>query len=89
MSINKIVCAALSSAVILAAGYAWAAEPKDITFKGKGSKLMGGEYMEYTVHCSDGKSRTITAWDKRKKWCVGTSDECTNDQLKAAKMACK
>lgn len=89
MSIKTFVRAALGCAVILVTGLSWAAEPKDITFKGKANKLIGGDYMEYTVHCSDGTSRTITAWDNRKKWCVGTGNECTNDQLKAAKMACK
>lgn len=89
MSLKKIFCALLGGVSLLAAAFVLAAEPKDITYKSKGSKVMGGTYFEYSVHCSDGKSRTITAWDDRKKWCVGDSSECTNDQLKAAKLACK
>lgn len=67
----------------------FAAEPKNITYKSKGKSLLSGEYYEYQVHCKDGKTRTITAWDQKKKWCVGDSNKCTNDQLKTAKMACE
>ncbi len=77
------------AALFLLSFQGWSAEPRDITYKGKGSKLIGGAYYEYSVHCSDGKSRSITAWDGRRKWCVGTGGKCTNDQLKAAKMACE
>lgn len=91
MSMKKFwLGVAIGGMVMLMAGQnIWSAEPRDITYKGKGSKLMKGRYFEYLVHCSDGKTRSITAWDKRKKWCVKKSGECTNDQLKAAKMACQ
>lgn len=66
-----------------------AATPKDINYASKGSGMLGGEYYIYNVTCSDGKTRKISAWDKRKEWCVGTErSNCSNDQLKAAKQAC-
>jgi hypothetical protein len=67
---------------------AFANQPTDINYSSKGSTALGTEYSTYTVRCSDGSKREITSWDKRKKWCVGTSNNCTDDQLKTAKEAC-
>lgn len=85
-SLLAIACAAL-----VGAGVVYAATPTDIKYASKGSAMLGGDYLKYTVVCSDGKKREITAWDNRKKWCVGTSKsgDCSNDQLKTAKQACK
>ena len=91
---HKILRAA--SATLLATVFAlsctasFAAVPKNIKYASKGTALMGGKYYIYTVYCSDGKKRKISAWDKRKKWCTGTGKKnCSNDQLKTAKKVCK
>jgi len=78
-------CAAL---VLVSSPIVYAAQPTDINYCARGKTALGTRYSTYTVRCSDGKKREITSWNKRKKWCVGTSRQCTNDQLKAAKMAC-
>lgn len=75
--------AALGSVGALHAG-----QPTDINYCAKGKTALGVAYSTYTVRCSDGKKREITAWDNRKKWCVGTSSNCTSDQLKTAQQAC-
>jgi len=67
----------------------WAATPTDINYCARGTTALGAKYSTYTVRCSDGKKREITSWNRRKKWCVGTSRRCTNDQLSAAKKACR
>lgn len=48
-------------------------------------------YMHYQVRCSDGRSADISAWNNRKKWCLGKGrqDECSEKQIKAAKKVCK
>ena len=65
--------------------------PTNISYCKQGSTFLGSKYKTYTVRCSDGTRRSITAWNDNKKWCVGagSQDQCTNDQLKAAKMACQ
>lgn len=64
--------------------------PQNIRYCKKEKTWSGDKFTSYTVHCSDGSKRKISAWDKRKKWCVGTSKRrCTTDQLKAAKLACQ
>jgi hypothetical protein len=65
-----------------------ASQPTDINYCAKGKTALGVAYSTYTVRCSDGKKREITAWNNRKKWCVGTSSNCTEDQLKTAQQAC-
>lgn len=83
--LSGIGCAAL---LLVSSTVAQAAQPTDINYCARGKTALGVTYSTYTVRCSDGKKREITSWNKRKKWCVGTSRQCTNDQLKAAKMAC-
>lgn len=86
----KTIFRAMVFAVMAASATAWAAQPKDITYKSKGNTLMGGDYYTYAVYCSDGKNRVISAWDGKKQWCLGTSkDKCTSDQLSTAKKACE
>lgn len=69
---------------------AFSATPTDINYCSKGKTFTGSRYSIYTVRCSNGSKREITAWNKRKKWCVGNASKknCSNDQLKAAKKAC-
>jgi hypothetical protein len=74
---------------MLCSAAAFAGSPKDIKYASKESNVLGGEYYIYNVLCSDGKTRKISAWDKRKEWCAGTKrSNCSNDQLKAAKQVC-
>ncbi|MCX2979381.1 hypothetical protein EYC98_00720 [Halieaceae bacterium IMCC14734] len=70
---------------------AMAAKPTSIVFESNGTGADGKEYSNYQVKCSNGKNYPLTAWDNRKKWCVGdeTSEACEKKQIKAAKKACK
>jgi hypothetical protein len=68
----------------------YAATPTDINYCERGKTFTGAKYTTYTVRCSNGAKRKITAWNNRKKWCVGDASKrnCTSDQLQAAKRAC-
>lgn len=48
-------------------------------------------YSHYSVRCSNGKAADISAWDNRKKWCLGKGgqDVCNKKQIKTAKKVCK
>lgn len=62
----------------------------NIKFQNKDSSF-GKTYYNYVVKCSNGRQTSITAWDDRKKWCVGKStkkEDCADNQMKAATMAC-
>ncbi len=79
-------------AVLLAVSSAsFAAKPTSIVFDGNAETADGTPYAKYQVKCSNGKKVDLTAWDNRRKWCVGdeTSEECEKKQIKAAKAACK
>jgi hypothetical protein len=78
----------LTLGLLLIAGTVAANQPINITYKSRGSN-DDGDFSKYSVSCTDGSSRTISAWNERKQWCIGTSKtQCTNDQLKTAKKAC-
>jgi hypothetical protein len=76
----------LGFCVLIFAAPAAANQPVNITYKTKGN----GETEIYSVSCADGSKRTISAWNGRKNWCIGTNHNgrCTNDQLETAKQAC-
>ena len=64
--------------------------PTNISYCKKVNPLLGEAYTTYNVRCSDGTKHVISAWKKKKKWCVGKKQRrCTNSQYKAAKMACQ
>lgn len=74
--------------LLLISSLAAANQPINITYKSRGAN-DDGDFSKYSVSCTDGSSRIISAWDNRKQWCIGTSKkQCTNDQLKTAKRAC-
>ena len=74
---------------LLCSATTFAGTPKDIKYASKESNVLSGEYYIYNVLSSDGKTRKISAWNKRKEWCAGTKhSNCSNDQLKAAKQVC-
>lgn len=76
--------------IAAAASNALAARPTSLKFAGKG-ELEGKQFVSYTVKCSNGKVEELTAWERRRKWCVGNtaSESCHRKQMRAAKAACK
>ena len=87
MNTIKFVAA---SALVLACASTFAAKPTSIVFQANGENAEGTAYSTYMVKCSNGKKKELTAWDNRKKWCVGdaASESCEKKQIKAAKQAC-
>ncbi|ROR94860.1 hypothetical protein EDC56_3845 [Sinobacterium caligoides] len=85
----KILLSVAISALISTG--AFAAKPTSIAFESKNSTSEQVEYSNYVVKCSNGKRQPLTAWDNRKKWCVGqgSQENCHKRQMKAAKAACK
>ncbi len=88
MTTSRLVAAA--ALLTLSAG-SFAAKPTSIVFERNGETAEGTAYSTYTVKCSNGQSAELTAWDNRRKWCVGDaqSQTCEKKQIKAAKAACK
>ena len=88
MSIFKAATAAILVAFSL---HSFAAKPTSIVFNANAETEDGTAYAKYTVKCSNGKQADLTAWNNRRKWCVGDagSEQCEKKQIKAAKAACK
>ncbi|MEP5568828.1 MAG: hypothetical protein ABJN62_13390 [Halioglobus sp.] len=87
---NFIKIAAFA-ALATASASSLAAKPTSIVFDANAETTDGTPYSTYMVKCSNGKKAELTAWDSRKKWCIGdaASEECEKKQIKAAKAACK
>lgn len=79
------------AALMAASLNALAAKPTSITFESEGSTADGKAYALYSVKCSNGETQPLTAWDNRKRWCVGkvSEESCSPKQIRAAKDACK
>jgi hypothetical protein len=90
-SMNKCISTILATTLLSLSMTAMAAKPTRIGFETDGIAPDGAEYSIYIVKCSNGHQQPITAWDKRKTWCVGSEskENCYNKQIKAAKKACK
>ena len=88
---NKFSRVTMMAALMAASAGALASKPSSITFESEGTAADGRAYALYTVKCSNGDTQPLTAWDGRKKWCVGKVSEegCTTKQIRAAKDACK
>lgn len=88
MNIAKI---ATTTALIAFSASSFAAKPTSIVFSENAQNDEGTPYANYMVKCSNGKKAELTAWDNRRKWCVGdmNSEVCQKKQIKAAKAACK
>lgn len=64
--------------------------PTSINYCGRSFTWRGEQYTLYKVKCSNGAVRKVSAWEQRQKWCVGeVKRNCTNSQMKAAKLACQ
>jgi len=87
----KFVKLAAATALIAASATTLAARPTSIVFDSNSADSEGNAYAKYIVKCSNGKKAELTAWNNRKKWCVGdaSSDICEKKQINAAKGACK
>ncbi len=88
MNLIKVSAAA---ALLAFSGASFAAKPTSIVFDGNGESADGTAFAKYSVKCSNGKKAPLTAWDNRRKWCVGdeNSTTCEKKQINAAKKACK
>ncbi|MBA6413246.1 hypothetical protein H2508_09010 [Parahaliea sp. F7430] len=86
---NLIKLAAATALLSFSVG-SLAAKPTSIVFKSNSETTDGTPYSQYEVKCSNGKKVPLTAWDKRRKWCVGEASaaDCEKKQIKAAKAAC-
>lgn len=87
---NFIKVAAFAALAAFSAG-SLAAKPTSIVFQSNQETAEGTAFASYMVKCSNGKKAEVTAWDGRRKWCVGDagSENCTKKQISAAKDACK
>ncbi len=88
MGIKKII---LTSSVLVASAGAFAAKPTSIQYIEDIVLENDLIYSHYQVKCSNGQTADISAWDNRKKWCVGKGgqDDCSKKQIKTAKQVCK
>ena len=88
---NPVIKTVVAASLLALSTTALAAKPTSIIFDSNGTTADGTPYSSYQVKCSNGKKMPLTAWDNRKKWCVGdeTSQGCEKKQIKAAKKACK
>ncbi len=88
---NTVIKTVVAASLLALSATALAAKPTSIIFDSNGTTADGTPYSNYQVKCSNGKKMPLTAWENRRKWCVGdaTSQECQKKQIKAAKKACK
>ena len=87
----KLIKLATATALVAFSAGSFAAKPTSIVFVGNAETGDGTPYATYNVKCSNGKKMELTAWDNRRKWCVGDagSESGEKKQIKAAKAACK
>ena len=87
-TIKKLLVA---SSLIAISGLAMAAKPTSIKYIEDIVVENDLIYSHYVVYCSNGATADISAWDNRKKWCVGKGgqDDCSKKQIKTAKQVCK
>lgn len=88
---NTVIKTVVAASLLALSATALAAKPTSIIFDSNGTTADGIPYSNYQVKCSNGKKMPLTAWENRRKWCVGdaASQECQKKQIKAAKKACK
>ena len=84
---------ATAAVLLLLSAGSQAARPTSIVFNTNAETEDGRLYAQFTVSCNDGRTVPLTAWDGRRKWCVGEIGEistlsCDKKQISAAKTAC-
>lgn len=81
----------IASAIFAASSAAFAAKPVSIKYVEEVVVANDVIYAHYEVKCSNGETADISAWDNRKKWCIGKGgqDDCSKKQIKTAKKVCK
>ena len=79
-----------AAALLLISASSQAARPTSIVFESLAKTGEGTPYALFSVNCNDGRSVRLTAWDSRRKWCVGDneSSDCARKQISAARTAC-
>lgn len=77
-----------ATALVLFSAGSFAARPTSIVFDSTARTPDGEFYGRYNVQCNDGRTVTLTAWDGRRKWCLGEGNSCEKQQIRAAKSAC-
>jgi hypothetical protein len=89
--VKTLIKTAAAGALLAVSMSTLAAKPTSIVFDSNATTTDGTAFSNYYVKCSNGKQEPLTAWDNRKKWCVGkeSADDCQRKQIKAAKQACK
>lgn len=91
MTITTLKKAILTTAALTLSAGAFAAKPTSIKYLEDVVVANDLIYSHYVVKCSNGVDADISAWDNRKKWCIGKGgqDECSKKQIKTAKAVCK
>lgn len=81
---------ALTTAAITISASAFASKPTSIKLV---EDIVDGDniYSHYIVKCSNGETADISAWDNRKRWCVGKGgkDDCAKKQITTARKVCR
>jgi hypothetical protein len=90
---NKVQTVTAAAALLLLSAGSQAARPTSIVFNTNAETEDGRTYAQFTVTCNDGRSVPLTAWDGRRKWCIGeiggvSAFSCDKKQISAAKTAC-
>ena len=82
---------AATAGLLVASATGYAAKPTSIVFEANDKTAESVNFSKYSVKCSNGKKVQLTAWENRRKWCVGdaSSEQCEKKQINAAKAACK
>lgn len=91
MKMTTITKIALTSTALVTSAGAFAAKPTSIKYVEDVVTSNDAIYSHYEVQCSNGKKADISAWDNRKRWCIGKGgqDDCSKKQIKTAKKVCK
>ena len=87
----KLKTLLITTALVAVSTAALAARPTSIKYT-EDIVVEGDQiYSHYVVKCSNGDEKDISAWDKRKTWCVGRGlkDDCSKKQIKTAKQVCR
>ena len=90
MKMTTVLKLILATATITVSAGAFASKPVSIKHV---EDIVDGDniYSHYIVTCSNGNTADISAWDDRKRWCIGKGgkDDCTRKQIKTVKKVCR